>query len=77
MAVDPGVEYARSCRLADGRGNSGDRRVSVVFDIDTSVVNELPISDNWHTDGDRHGSALNQADKPMSVKRGAICEKVA
>jgi hypothetical protein len=59
------------------RGNSGDRRVSEAFDIDTSVVNELPISDNRHTGGDRHGSALNQADKPMSVKRGAICEKVA
>jgi hypothetical protein len=60
MAVHQAVEYAGSCRLADGCSNSGDRRVSVVLDIHTSMIDELLILGNWHTDGDKYGSALTK-----------------
>jgi hypothetical protein len=49
MAVHQAIEDASSGRLADGRRNSGDRRVSMVLDIHTLTVDELFMSVNWHT----------------------------
>jgi hypothetical protein len=46
MPVHQAVEYARSCRLADGRRDSGDRRISVVLNIHTSMIDELSILGN-------------------------------
>jgi hypothetical protein len=43
MAVHQALEYASSCRLADGRGNSGDRRVPMMLDVHTLMLDELLI----------------------------------
>jgi hypothetical protein len=49
VAIHQAIQYARSCLLADGRRNSGDRRVSIVVDMHTLVANELLIFGTWHT----------------------------
>ncbi|MGA7635610.1 MAG: hypothetical protein WA739_21275 [Candidatus Acidiferrales bacterium] len=46
------------------------------IDIHTLMTNELLIFGDWHTDGHGSDSPFNQAEKLLSAKRGAICEKV-
>src|SRR6266404_6243577 len=58
MAVHQAVEHAGSCRLADCRGNSGDRGVHVVFDIHTLMVDEVFLSGNRHTANMRRREAI-------------------
>jgi hypothetical protein len=74
MAVHQAIQYARSCRLANGRRNSGDRRVSVVLDIHTLMIDELLNFGNGIL---ASMDPLDQPLKPLSGKRGAICERVA
>jgi len=49
--------------------------LGIGIDIHTSLMNEVSISGNWHTEGDGSGSVLNRVAKPLSAKRGAVCEK--
>jgi NIPSNAP len=48
MTVHQAIEYASPRRLADSRRNAGDRRVIVVFDIHTLILNESSMSRNRH-----------------------------
>jgi hypothetical protein len=41
MAIHQAIEHAGSRRLTDGGRNSGDRRISVVFYIHASIVDEV------------------------------------
>jgi hypothetical protein len=48
MAVHQAIENASSRRFADSRRNSRDRRVIVVYDIHTLILNESSMSGNRH-----------------------------
>jgi hypothetical protein len=48
----------------------------MALDIHILMVDELSISGNWHTGGEGSDCAPDQEEKPLSEKRGAICEKV-
>jgi hypothetical protein len=50
---------ARACRFADGRGNSGDRGVGVVFDIHTLIVDEVGMSRSWYAPEHGRNRATN------------------
>jgi Phosphoenolpyruvate phosphomutase len=49
MAVHQAQEHARSCRLADGRRDSGKCYVSIVLNIHTFIVDELFVSVKWQS----------------------------
>src|ERR1700740_3167694 len=60
---------ARFDRVGSGQfpRQSGDITASSArANIHTVMAAEVWISDNWHADGDRSGSALNQASKQIS-----------
>jgi hypothetical protein len=61
MAIYKAIEYASSCRLCDCRRNSGDRGVRVLHDIHTLTVEELFMSDNWHTPNPRQKSNVESS----------------
>ncbi len=51
MAMHQAVKDASSRGLADGRRNSGNRGVSVEFDIHTFTVDELFVLVSWQSTG--------------------------
>jgi hypothetical protein len=69
MAVHQAVEYASSCRLADGRGNCGDCRVAVTGGIHTLTLDELWLFDNW----DRSGWNIRHS---ISTRKGCVISQV-
>ena len=67
------TEYSNSCWLADGCGNSGDRRVGLdeTFILCWQTKYEFSATDILTAIGP---ADLNQADEELSAYRGAICE---
>jgi hypothetical protein len=49
MAIHQAVKDAGSRWLTDGRRNSGDRSISVEFDIHIFTVDELFVPVNWQS----------------------------
>jgi hypothetical protein len=49
MPVQQVVKHARASRLSDGRRNSGNCHVNAFLDIHNLIVNEVCLSEDWHT----------------------------
>src|SRR6266571_5050627 len=71
-AVRQAVEHARTRRLTDGRGNSGNRGIRMIFDIHTLMINEAFPSGNLHTAAYAANKAPNRADQPPGSHWGVL-----
>src|SRR6266571_4692608 len=63
-AVRQAVEHPGTRRLTDGRGNSGDRSIRMIFNIHTLMINEAFLSGNLHTPAYAANKAPSRADQP-------------
>jgi hypothetical protein len=77
VTVHQAIEYASACRLADGRRNSGNRRVSVVLDIHILIIDELFPSGNWYTLEYAANRALTPSEKAVAESIEVIWRRSA